>query len=61
MREECTRPLEFSGNLHSLGMSMGIALYPDDGEVIEELVNKADAAMYSVKRADKNSFAFSSP
>ncbi len=59
--EECTRPLEFSGNLHSLGMSMGIALYPDDGEVIEELVNKADAAMYSVKRADKNSFAFSSP
>lgn len=58
--EECTKPLEFSGNTHSLGMSLGIALYPDDGENIEELVNKADTAMYAVKRADKNAFAFAS-
>lgn len=59
--EECTRPLEFSGNLHSLGVSLGIALYPDDGENIEELVNKADSAMYTVKRSSKNSYAFASP
>ncbi|PKL26485.1 MAG: hypothetical protein CVV47_00710 [Spirochaetae bacterium HGW-Spirochaetae-3] len=57
---ECARPLSFSGKTYGVGLSMGISVYPDDGEIIEELVNKADSAMYRVKHIDKNSYSFSS-
>ncbi|MBN2874543.1 MAG: diguanylate cyclase, partial [Spirochaetales bacterium] len=56
--EECSRPLSFSGTSYSLGLSMGIAVFPDDCESIEDLVNKADSAMYHVKHQDKNAYAF---
>ena len=59
--EECSVPLSFSGSSCSLGMSMGISVFPDDGEPIDDLVNKADSAMYRVKHQDKNAYAFSSP
>jgi len=58
--DECRMPLVFAGKSCQLGMSMGISVFPDDGDLIEELVNKADSAMYKVKHMDKNSFAFSS-
>ncbi|MGI9332041.1 MAG: bifunctional diguanylate cyclase/phosphodiesterase [Gammaproteobacteria bacterium] len=38
--------------------SIGIALFPEDGEDIEELLRHADAAMYAAKRAGKNRFRF---
>ncbi len=38
--------------------SIGIAMYPADGSSYTELFEKADKAMYSVKRSGKNSFAF---
>jgi len=57
---ECAQPLSFSGKEHPVGLSMGISVYPDDGEIIEELVNKADSAMYRVKHIDKNAYTFSS-
>ncbi len=59
--EECSVPLSFSGSSCPLGMSMGISVFPDDGESIDELVNKADSAMYRVKHQEKNAYAFSSP
>ena len=40
------------------GVSMGISIYPDDGETYEELVKAADTAMYDVKDSGKNSFKF---
>jgi len=57
---ECSNPLQFAGNSCTLGMSMGISVFPDDGDSIEDLVNKADSAMYRVKHIDKNAYAFSS-
>lgn len=59
--EECSAPLSFSGSSCSLGMSIGISVFPDDGESIADLVNKADSAMYRVKHLEKNAYAFSSP
>ncbi len=38
--------------------SIGIALYPESGALYKELYEKADAAMYSVKRSGKNNYAF---
>ena len=42
----------------AVGASIGIAIYPDHGESPEALLQAADAAMYEVKRAGKNGFAF---
>ncbi|WP_176560379.1 diguanylate cyclase domain-containing protein [Brevibacillus dissolubilis] len=41
--------------------SIGIALFPEHGKHPQELIQKADIAMYSVKQHGKNSFAFYSP
>lgn len=42
------------------GASMGIAIYPTDGDSTEEIMEAADQAMYSVKRSGKNNFEFHS-
>lgn len=42
---------------YDLGASIGIALYPDDGEDAETLLNHADSAMYQVKTGGKGGFA----
>jgi diguanylate cyclase (GGDEF)-like protein len=34
--------------------SLGICIYPDNGEDAEELIKKADSAMYKAKEAGKN-------
>lgn len=39
-------------------VSIGIAIYPDDGETALELINNADMAMYHAKRSGKNTFCF---
>lgn len=41
--------------------SVGIALYPKDGEQVDTLLKHADIAMYYVKGAGKNSFRFFTP
>ncbi|MCW8827009.1 MAG: sensor domain-containing diguanylate cyclase [Gammaproteobacteria bacterium] len=38
--------------------SIGISIFPQDGVESEDLVNKADEAMYAAKRAGKNNFQF---
>jgi diguanylate cyclase (GGDEF)-like protein/PAS domain S-box-containing protein len=38
-------------------VSIGFALYPDDGDNYETLLRKADKAMYSVKNTGKNNYA----
>jgi diguanylate cyclase (GGDEF)-like protein/PAS domain S-box-containing protein len=41
--------------------SIGISLYPQDGEEIEDLIKKADSAMYQAKRSGKNNIHFYTP
>jgi len=41
------------GNI-TIGASVGIALYPQHGQDLKTLINKADKAMYRVKHAGKN-------
>ncbi len=38
--------------------SVGIALYPDDADSAEELIRKADQAMYAAKHSGKNQFSY---
>ena len=45
------------GNLPQITISLGIATYPFDGKQPEDLLRKADAAMYAAKRAGRNQVA----
>ncbi|MEJ2166995.1 MAG: sensor domain-containing diguanylate cyclase [Desulfobacterales bacterium] len=41
-------------HLPPITISLGIATYPQDGTDIEDLIKKADAAMYAAKKAGRN-------
>jgi diguanylate cyclase (GGDEF)-like protein len=41
-------------NLPPITISLGIATYPADGTDIDDLIKKADAAMYAAKKAGRN-------
>ena len=56
--EDCDQPLLIEGVECRLGFSMGIAVFPDDGTSIEQIVSAADSAMYGVKRGKKHGYAF---
>ncbi|MBX2823364.1 MAG: GGDEF domain-containing phosphodiesterase, partial [Gammaproteobacteria bacterium] len=42
-------------------LSAGIAMYPDDGDDVDQLLRHADMAMYDVKHNGKYGFAFFNP
>lgn len=44
------KPLAIKNHRISLGLSAGIAVYPDDGESYEDLLKCADTAMYRAKQ-----------
>ena len=55
-------PIEVqAGVLEKVGMSIGIALYPDHGDNPLSLRKHADQAMYTVKRRGKNSYSIYDP
>ncbi|MGV1100021.1 diguanylate cyclase domain-containing protein [Thiovibrio sp. JS02] len=49
-------PLNLKGKTHSIGVSIGISIYPENGRETESLVTKADQAMYLAKEAGRNTF-----
>lgn len=53
LNQSLTGTFAFEDKSIPLGASIGVAMYPDDGHEIEALVEKADQAMYAVKRSRK--------
>lgn len=48
--KDIARPMAIGGIERVVGASIGIALYPADGSTGDELVDRADAAMYRAKK-----------
>ncbi|MDR2946837.1 MAG: GGDEF domain-containing protein [Candidatus Adiutrix sp.] len=59
--EKLSQPMETQNATCHIGASIGIAIYPDHGQDEDALLKAADVAMYAVKSAGKNSFAFFQP
>jgi diguanylate cyclase (GGDEF)-like protein/PAS domain S-box-containing protein len=45
----------------SVGCSVGVALYPRDGQTLDELIKQADTAMFRVKGGTRGGFRFYEP
>ena len=58
IREALDRPVEASLHLLHTSPSIGISLYPSDGDSLDVLLQAADIAMYQVKAAGRNAWMF---
>lgn len=59
--EALERPFQIDGNELFATVSIGVAMYPDDGETIDSLIKNADIAMYNTKAHGRNNFQFYVP
>ncbi|WP_075353609.1 GGDEF domain-containing protein [Desulfovibrio sp. DV] len=51
-------PMHFNSNMLVLGASIGISMYPGDGDNPDELLRKADIAMYTIKKEQETIGSF---
>lgn len=61
LRASLAVPLDAGGQIHHLSASVGIALFPADGNDIETLLKHADTAMYHAKEEGRNCVRFFQP
>ncbi len=56
--ETLRQPFTLDGHEVFISASIGIALFPDDGDSIDQLLRHSDMAMYHVKAQGKNGYCF---
>ncbi|MCM2345997.1 MAG: EAL domain-containing protein [Acidovorax soli] len=61
MLEGMLSPFLLDGMGFSIQCSIGMALYPQDGTTLDELIKQADTAMYRVKERGRGSYGFYQP
>jgi diguanylate cyclase (GGDEF)-like protein/PAS domain S-box-containing protein len=61
IRTSIGEPIRLEGHDLRVTSSVGVAIYPDDGEKVETLLANADAAMYRAKDNGRDDFQFYTP
>lgn len=56
-----SEPMELNGHVMSVGASLGISVYPRDGDTADVLIRHADTAMYRAKEQGGSAMAFFTP
>ncbi len=56
--ENLSKPIHISGHEISTTVSIGISVFPDDGEQTDTLLKHADIAMYKAKEGGKNNYQY---
>jgi len=56
--DQISKVIHFNGRELTVHASLGIAIYPNDGETTSELIRQADTAMYLIKHSGKNNFGY---
>jgi diguanylate cyclase len=59
--EKLNEPFVFDKNELFISGSIGISMYPEDGEDAEMLIKNADTSMYRAKELGKNNYQFYTP
>ncbi len=53
-----SNPFQLDGGLFYITASIGVALFPEDGLDVHQLLKNSDSAMYESKNSGRNTFAF---
>ncbi len=56
--DQLRKPVPFEGHEFVVTPSIGVSIYPDDGDNVEDLLKNADVAMYQAKDAGRDSVRF---
>lgn len=56
--KEVSKPIIINQIKMNVGASVGISIFPEDGHKSDELIKKADKAMYEIKNSGKNNYIF---
>lgn len=58
VRQQFAKPIPYKGLEFVITPSVGISIYPDDGDNVEDLLKNADVAMYQAKDAGRDAVRF---
>jgi diguanylate cyclase (GGDEF)-like protein/PAS domain S-box-containing protein len=59
--QDVAQPFKLDDLNLSISCSIGVAMYPTDGQTLDELIKQADTAMYRVKESGRANFRFYQP
>jgi predicted signal transduction protein with EAL and GGDEF domain len=53
LRGQLMMPYDVGGTSITMGLSLGVAVYPDDGDTYDDLIQQSDISMYRSKARNR--------